>query len=124
MVALFWVGLGGFFGSIARYTISVWAAARWGALFPWGTFVINITGSFILGFFMAFAHSRPWLHAQFRLLFAVGFVGAYTTFSTYTYESLSLMMDGRFVLATLYAVGSVAVGLMAVFAGFMLGESV
>jgi CrcB protein len=122
LVALFWVGLGGFFGSIARYTISVAAAARWGPLFPWGTFVINITGSFILGFFMAFAHYRPWLHAQVRLLFAVGFVGAYTTFSTYTYESLRLMMDGQFVLAALNVTGSVVVGLAAVFAGFMLGD--
>jgi fluoride exporter len=122
--ALLWVGLGGFLGAIARYGLGGWAAARWGATFPWGTFVINITGSFILGFFMALAQYRPWLHPQLRLLFAVGFVGAYTTFSTYTYESMRLMMDGQFALAALNVIGSVVVGLAAVFAGFVLGDSI
>jgi fluoride exporter len=119
-----WVGLGGFLGAIARYALGGWVAMRWGAAFPWGTFVINITGSFIVGFFLAFAQYRPWLHPQFRLLFAVGFVGAYTTFSTYTYESLRLMMDGQFALAALNVIGSVVVGLAAVFAGFLLGDSI
>jgi fluoride exporter len=122
--ALLWVGLGGFLGAIARYGLGGWAAARWGATFPWGTFVINITGSFILGFFMALAQYRPWLHPQLRLLFAVGFVGAYTTFSTYTYESLRLMMDGQLALAALNVIGSVVMGLVAVFAGFVLGDSI
>jgi len=122
--ALLWVGLGGFLGAIARYGLGGWAAARWGAAFPWGTFAINISGSFILGFFMAFAQYRSWLHPQIRLLFAVGFVGAYTTFSTYTYESLRLMMDGQFALAALNVIGSVVMGLVAVFAGFVLGDSI
>lgn len=124
MGALLWVGLGGFLGAIARYLLSGWVAARWGAIFPWGTFVINISGSFILGFFLAFAQDRPWLHPQARLLFAVGIVGAYTTFSTYTYESIRLMMDGQFALAAFNIVGSVVVGLVAVFAGVALGSVV
>lgn len=124
MGALLWVGLGGFLGAIARYLLSGWVAARWGTIFPWGTFVINVSGSFILGFFLAFAQDRPWLHPQTRLLFAVGFVGAYTTFSTYTYESIRLMMDGQFALAAFNIVGSVVVGLVAVFAGVALGNSI
>jgi fluoride exporter len=124
LVALLWVGLGGFLGSIARYLLSGWAAARWGVIFPWGTFIINISGSFILGFFLAFAQERPWVHPQARLLFAIGFVGAYTTFSTYTYESIRLMMNGQFALAAAYIVGSVVFGLVAVFAGVALGNSI
>jgi fluoride exporter len=124
LVALLWVGLGGFLGSIARYLLSGWAAARWGVIFPWGTFIINISGSFILGFFLAFAQERPWVHPQARLLFAIGFVGAYTTFSTYTYESIRLMMNGQFALASAYIVGSVVFGLVAVFAGVALGNSI
>jgi CrcB protein len=121
--ALLWVGLGGFLGAVARYLLGGWVAARWGAVFPWGTFVINISGSFILGFFLAFAQDRPWLHPQARLLFAVGFVGAYTTFSTYTYESLRLMMEGQFALAAFNIVASVVVGMVAVFAGVALGSA-
>ncbi len=122
MWAMLWVGLGGFFGANARYLVSGWAAERWGAGFPYGTFVINITGSFILGFFLAFAQQRPWVHPTSRLMFAVGFVGAYTTFSTYTYESIRLMQDGQMILAVTNIVGSVLAGLVAVVAGLALGN--
>jgi CrcB protein len=91
--------------------------------FPWGTFIINLSGSFILGFFMAFAEQRPWVSRETRLLFAVGFVGAYTTFSTYAYQSLRLAQDGQMALAALYIIASVMLGLIAVFAGFALGNS-
>jgi CrcB protein len=122
--ALLWVGLGGFAGAIARYVLGGVVAARVGAIFPWGTFVINISGSFILGFFLAFAQERPWVHPNARLLFAVGFVGAYTTFSTYMYESMRLMIEGQFALAALNVVGSVILGLAAVFAGIALGSAI
>jgi len=84
------VGIGGFLGANARYLLDQWVTNRWPMFFPWGTFIINLSGSFILGFFMAFAEQRPWISRETRLLFAVGFVGAYTTFSTYTYQSLRL----------------------------------
>jgi fluoride exporter len=122
--ALLWVGLGGFLGAIARYLVGGWVAARAGAIFPWGTFVINVSGSFVLGFFLAFAQDRPWVHPHARLMFAVGFIGAYTTFSTYSYESIQLMMDGQFALAAFNIIGSVALGLAAVFAGIALGSAV
>lgn len=124
MGALLWVGLGGFLGAVARYVLGGVIAERVGAIFPWGTFVINVSGSFILGFFLAFAEERPWVHPSSRLLFAVGFVGAYTTFSTYMYESMRLMAEGQFALAALNVVGSVIVGLGAVFVGIALGSAV
>jgi CrcB protein len=119
-----WVGLGGFLGANARYLLGGWVAARLGAAFPWGTFAVNITGSFILGFFLSFAQDRPWVAPSARLLFAVGFVGAYTTFSTFTYESFRLLQDGQLALAALNIFGSLIAGLIAVFAGAALGTAV
>lgn len=123
-MALLWVGLGGFLGANARYLLGGWVAARWGAAFPWGTFAANITGSFILGFFLTFAEDRPWVAPSARLLFAVGFVGAYTTFSTFTYESFRLLQDGQLALAAFNIFGSLMAGLVAVFAGAALGGAI
>jgi fluoride exporter len=122
--AVLWVGLGGFLGANARYLLGGWVAARWGAAFPWGTFAANITGSFILGFFLSFAQDRPWVAPSARLLFAVGFVGAYTTFSTFTYESFRLLQDGQLALAAFNIFGSLIAGLVAVFAGAALGTAI
>ena len=121
-MAIFWVGLGGFLGANARYLMGGLIAERWGTTFPWATFVINVTGSFILGFFLAFAEDRPWVNPGSRLLFAVGFVGAYTTFSTFTYESIRLIQEGELLLAMGNLIGSVLAGGVAVLAGIMLGE--
>lgn len=124
MIPILWVGLGGFLGANARYLLAGWAARHFGTFFPYGTFIINITGSFILGFFLAFAELRPWVHPSARLFFPIGFVGAYTTFSTYTYESMVLMQRGEFMLGATYIVGSVMAGLIAVFAGIALGRAI
>ncbi len=124
MIAILWVGLGGFLGANARYLLGGWIAARMGTLFPYGTFVINITGSFILGFFLAFIQDRLWIHPSARLLFSIGFVGAYTTFSTFTYETIALVQNGQLLLAAINCVGSVVAGLVAVFAGIVLGRAV
>lgn len=124
MSALLWVGLGGFLGANARYLVGGWVAARWGAAFPWGTFAANISGCFILGFFLTFAQDRPWVAPSARLLFAVGFLGAYTTFSTFTYESFRLLQDGQLALAAFNIFGSLIAGLIAVFAGVALGTAV
>ena len=121
-MTLLWVGLGGFLGANARYLLGGWVSAKFGSLFPYGTFVINITGSFILGFFLAFAQDRAWVHPNWRLLFAVGFVGAYTTFSTFEYESMRLLQDGEFLLAAANLIGSVVTGAIAVLSGIALGN--
>ncbi len=99
-------------------------AARMGTLFPYGTIVINITGSFILGLFIGLVETRPWVHPSARLLFAIGFVGAYTTFSTFSYETIALMENGELLLASINCVGSVVAGLLAVFVGLVLGRAV
>ena len=121
LIQCFVVGLGGFVGAIARYLIGIVCGRAFGTTFPTGTFIINITGSFILGWFLALIGNRPIVSDHVRLAIAVGFVGAYTTFSTFMYESNSLMRDGADVKAGLNLVGSVVLGLIAVRAGMWLG---
>jgi CrcB protein len=118
------ISLGGIIGANSRYLIADWAAQRFGAGFPYGTFIINISGSFVLGFFMAFLQDRAFVNPNYRLFFATGFCGAYTTFSTFTYESLRLWQDGSFLLAITNLLGSLAVGMFGVFLGFVFGRMV
>jgi len=110
------VGLGGFVGAVARYLLGGWVQQRWGAGFPYGTLVINVSGSFVLGLFATLALRLAWSE-QWRLLIAVGFVGAYTTFSTFEYETLRLIADGNRYQAALYLLGSVIAGFFAAYLG-------
>jgi CrcB protein len=121
-MAIWWVGLGGFLGANTRYLLGGFISQRWGTDFPYGTLVINVTGSFILGFFMAYAQDRPWVDPGARLMFAVGFLGAYTTFSTFEYETMRLLQQREVLLAMYNMFGSLLTGMVGVFAGFMLGE--
>jgi len=122
VLALLLVALGGGIGSVARYLVGGWFADRFGPAFPYGTFVINVTGSFIIGFFLAFAQERISLSPYWRLFFAVGFVGGYTTFSTFEYESVRLLQDGEMLLGALYLLGSVLTGGLAAIGGIVLGS--
>ena len=124
MLPLFLVALGGGIGSAIRYLVGGWFLNRFGAAFPYGTFVINISGSFIIGFFLAFAQERVSLSPYWRLFFAVGFVGGYTTFSTFEYEAVRLLQDGELFLSGVYLMGSVGAGIIAAFAGIALGSLV
>ena len=116
------IGLGGFLGANARFLVSSWAARLLGANFPYGTLLANISGSFLLGVTLAVLHDRGLLESPQRQFFVVGFLGAYTTFSTFAYESLQLFQNGSVLLAGLNIVGSVLVGLLAVVGGFWLGR--
>ena len=118
----FVIGLGGILGANARYLIAGWATQRFGLAFPYGTFFINVSGSFILGVFMAFLLKHPSYHYT-RLFFAVGFLGAYTTFSTFSFESLQLIQNGRPLLACIYIIGSTTIGLLGTWLGFILSRS-
>ena len=118
------ISFGGILGANARFLISEWAAQRFGAGFPYGTLIINIGGSFLLGMFMAFLQDRSFVHPNYRLVFATGFCGAYTTFSTFTYESLRLWQDGSLLLAMSNVVGSVVLGMLGIFLGFALGRMI
>ena len=122
MLAAVLVALGGGIGSLTRYLVGGWFASRFGSAFPYGTFFINVSGSFVIGFFLAFTQERLTISPHWRLFFAVGFVGGYTTFSTFEYESIRLLQDGELLLGTVYLVGSVIVGAFSVFAGIALGS--
>ncbi len=111
------VALGGAFGAIARYWLGGWISSKLPMQFPLGTFVINVTGSFMIGFFLSLISQRIILHPNWRLLIAVGFVGAYTTFSTFEYETLKLIEEGNILSAALNLGLSVILGFIAVWLG-------
>jgi CrcB protein len=115
----FWIiGLGGWLGAYSRYRLGLAIAGRWGTTFPWGTALINVTGCLLLGFFGTWALTRPVpLATEWRLLIAVGFLGAYTTFSTFGFETVQLLKNGQTQAAALYVLGSVGLGLLAVWLG-------
>ena len=118
------IAAGGALGSIARYWVGAAIGSRMGSRFPYGTFVINITACIIIGFSLTYLGKRVELSPAWRFLIPVGFVGAYSTFSTYEWETLSSMRSGAFALAALYAVGSLLLGLAAVWSGSLLAELV
>lgn len=117
------VGIGGFLGAIARYSLDGWIAAATGGRFPWGTLAINLSGSFVLGLLFAMSVERGILPAGIRAPVLVGFIGAYTTFSTLTLETWRLAEDGSFALAFANLGGSAVLGIVAVFAGLTLGRA-
>ncbi len=116
------IGLGGFLGANVRYLVGGWAAEKWGASFPFGTLLINVSGSFVLGVFLAVATGRLALDPRWRLFFAVGFLGAYTTFSTYTYETMQLVLAGGWWPGVLNLLFSNALGLGAALLGVAIGR--
>jgi CrcB protein len=122
------VAFGSALGGLTRWGVTL-AAARWlGTAFPWGTLAINISGSLFLGWFTTYLGDRllqgvGWLDAgALRLMIAVGFTGAYTTFSTFEYESYGLLRDERVLDGSLYMAGSVFMGLAAVRLGVVLAR--
>jgi CrcB protein len=122
VLAALLVALGGGLGSTARYLVGGWFAARLSSSFPYGTFFINVTGSFVIAFFLAFAEDRVWLGPNWRLFFAIGVVGGYTTFSTFEFESIRLLQDGEMLAGALYILGSVICGALGAIAGIALGS--
>ena len=122
MVGVLLVALGGAIGSVARYLVGGWFAVRFGSALPYGTFAINVTASFIIGFFLAFAQERVGVGPYWRLFIAVGFVGGYSTFSTFEYEGIRLLQSGEMLFGALYLIGSVVTGATAAVAGIALGS--
>lgn len=120
----FLVGMGGFVGANARYIVGGWLDRYSSTSFPYETLLINMSGSFLLSLFMAVALGRFNLPAGYRLLFAIGFVGSYTTFSTLTYETLVLLEEGDFVYALGNLLGSLVLGVLAGYLGIVLGRLV
>ena len=116
------VAVGGAIGSVTRYMVGGWIASRFGSAFPYGTLVINITASFIIGFFLAFAQERVNLNPNWRLFVAVGFVGGYSTFSTFEYEGVRVLQEREVLLGSIYMIGSVVAGGIAAVGGIALGS--
>ena len=117
------VGLGGFAGAVLRWLVDGWVSERNPTAFPFGTLVVNLTGSFLLGVLFAWVIERNVLPADIRAPVMIGFIGAYTTFSTFMLESWRLVEDGAWALATANLVGSVVLGLAAVVAGLAVGRA-
>jgi fluoride exporter len=117
------IGIGGFAGAISRYLVDGFVTDRTAGAFPWGTFVVNATGSFVLGLLFAMTTERVLLPADIRGPVMIGFIGAYTTFSTYMLESWGLVESGSYGPAIVNLVGSVLVGLVAVALGLVIGRA-
>ena len=111
------VGSGGFLGAVARYVIGTWIGKRLGTGFPWGTLIINVSGSFAVAMVMSLFMERYMINPQWRLFLAVGFLGAYTTFSTFEYETGQLLKGGEFLYAAMNVILSVIVGFIALKSG-------
>jgi fluoride exporter len=117
------IAVAGAVGAIARYELEGFVSRRTGGGFPWGTFLVNVTGSFLLGLTFTLMSERflppPWT----RTTVTVGLLGAYTTFSTFSFETYRLIEDGAYGLAAANALGSLAAGLGALYGGIVLGRA-
>jgi fluoride exporter len=118
------VAIGAALGGVARYIIGQVFAQRFGPGFPYGTLFINVTGSFLIGVVAELATSRAFgVSPLIRVFAATGVLGGYTTFSTFSLDALVLVSDGAALVAALYAAGSVALGLVAAYAGLVLARA-
>ncbi|MGB9840761.1 fluoride efflux transporter CrcB [Thermovenabulum sp.] len=116
------VGIGSFFGGILRYLFSGWAAALLGEFFPFGTLIVNILGSFFMGLVMASSIEAGILDFKWRLFLTTGIMGAFTTFSTFSYETLQFIFEGEFLLAALNIFLNLLLGLFGVWLGITLAR--
>jgi len=119
-----WVGLGGFLGTNARYALGTWIVQRAGLSFPWHTLLINVTGSLAIGAILVLLTERLVADPAWRLFLVVGFLGGYTTFSSYTFEGLELLREGQWLAALWYALGSNLLGLAATYLGMVLARAI
>jgi fluoride exporter len=117
------VGIGGFLGAIARFWLGGYISNRMGTKFPYGTFFINCSGSFLIGFIITLLAERTHWSPNWRYLIPVGFIGAYTTFSTFEYEIFRSLEDGEWLIAGLNVGLSVIVGFACVWLGVIAGRS-
>lgn len=116
------IALGGAVGSCIRHGLGSHIASRWGGAFPWGTMVVNVTGSLLIGAFLAFSLERAPVDPRWRYLVAVGFCGGYTTYSTFAWETAQLVSGRSLALALANAGGSAILSVVAVLAGMALAR--
>lgn len=118
------IGGGALLGANARYWLNNYVAGRLGAAFPYGTLLINVTGSFLLGFVLVLIANRLVVDPGYRLLIGTGFLGAYTTFSTFSYDTIALLEVGDFLPALWNVLGSVVLSLLAAYLGIVLARAI
>jgi fluoride exporter len=121
-VAYLWIALGAVVGASARYFLSGYIAKLFPSSFPYGTLIINITGSLVLGFFLVWTGERVLVAPRWRLLVAIGFCGSYTTFSSYAFETFGLFEQGQWLLMGLNIITSNLLCLVSVLAGAALAR--
>ena len=122
MINIIAIGLGGFSGAVSRYAIALWIGERWGRSFPLGTLVVNVSGCFLIGLLMYVLSQRLLVNPLWRSLLVIGFLGAYTTFSTFEYETGNLVGDGEILYSVVNVLASVLVGFAALKIGELIGR--
>lgn len=117
------ISVGAIAGALSRYYLTLWFVQRFGTSFPYGTFFINITGCLAMGFFITFALERvTTIPLEIRLMVTTGFLGAYTTFSTYGLESATLLRNSNFSAFSFYWLGSAVLGIISIQIGIILAR--
>lgn len=116
------IALGGALGALTRFQLGLWITQKWNQLFPLHTFIINITGSFLLGFLNVYFIEKTNLDPAWRFAVCVGFLGAYTTFSTFSYEAFNMLEGGYYSTAIMYIIGSVILSVTGVIIGINLAR--
>jgi fluoride exporter len=117
------VAIFGAAGAVSRYALDGWVSDLTHGQFPWGTFVVNLLGAFALGIVVALTTERLILSSDWRVALGIGYLGAFTTFSTYSYETVKLAEDGAMGLALFNSVGMLALGLIAAVLGLAVGRT-
>ena len=121
-MAYLWIALGAVVGASARYFISAYIARVFSSGFPYGTLIINLSGSLLLGFFLVWTTERVLVDARWRLLIAIGFCGSYTTFSSFAFETFALVEQGQWLLVGLNVIASNLLCFVSVLAGAALAR--
>ena len=117
------ISLGAIAGALSRYYLTLWFAQRFGSSFPYGTFFINLSGCLAMGFFATLAVEKvAIISPEMRLLVATGFLGAYTTFSTYGLDTISLLRNSNLLTTAIYWAGSAIFGVISVQLGVILAR--
>lgn len=116
-----WIALGGALGSVARHWFSTFALARWGGAFPWGTLLINVSGSLLIG--IVAGHNHGWLAGEnTRKFLMIGVCGGFTTFSAFSLQALELAQKGEWSRVSIYIIASVALCVLGAWGGWLLGS--
>ena len=124
MQAVLLIALAGAAGAVSRYGVGLWAHRQFGSHFAFGTLIVNIMGCLILGFVLEMEVRTDWVSHSIRLFLAVGFLGAFTTFSTFGFETLKFLQEGSPNLALLNVAANLLFGLLAVWLGWMMARLV